>query len=126
MLYNKERAIQVMEKYGVDALVATLPENVYYFTGFAAWMNRTYKEWQNMPGASTRRGQTYAVFSKERPDNPVLVTRSPAAYTAQNPGWVDLEDIYTFGTFELDGYEPQRPEESRVAKIVEEIGRAHV
>ena len=63
------------------------------------------------------------MFSKESPDNPVLVTRGAATYIAQHPGWVDLEDVYTIGAYPLGGYKPQRPEEVRAVKIAEATQR---
>ena len=34
MLFNHERALQTMDRYGLDALVAAAPRNVYYASGF--------------------------------------------------------------------------------------------
>ena len=34
MLFNRERALQKMDQYGLDALVAATPRNVYYASGF--------------------------------------------------------------------------------------------
>ena len=33
ILYNKERAVTLMEQSGVEAVVATTPENILYITG---------------------------------------------------------------------------------------------
>ena len=34
MLFNRERALRKMDRYGLDALVAATPRNVYYASGF--------------------------------------------------------------------------------------------
>ena len=34
MLFNRERALQTMDRLGLDALVASAPRNVYYASGF--------------------------------------------------------------------------------------------
>jgi Xaa-Pro dipeptidase len=34
MLLNRDRALDVMERHGLDALVATTPENIYYLSGY--------------------------------------------------------------------------------------------
>ena len=34
MLFNHDRALQKMDQYGLDALVAAAPRNVYYASGF--------------------------------------------------------------------------------------------
>ena len=54
MLLNKTRAIQIMEKNDLDALVASTPENVAYLTGF--WILTSIRH---------RARQVYAVLTKK-------------------------------------------------------------
>jgi Xaa-Pro aminopeptidase len=52
MLLNRDRAIQVMEKHGLDAIVAAFPENIYYLSDY--WgpmflMSRNYTLYAVLP-----------------------------------------------------------------------------
>lgn len=86
MLLNKSRAEQVMEKNGLEALVATTPENVAYLTGF--WILTSLRH---------RARQVYAVISKEemRPD--MVISRGLADHPLQGNTWV--RRFYAYGEF---------------------------
>ena len=64
MLLNRIRADQVMEKNGLDLLVATTPENVAYLTGF--WILTSIRH---------RARQVYAVLKKGEPKADLIVGR---------------------------------------------------
>ena len=52
MLLNRERATQVMEKHGLDGLVAAFPENIYYLSdywGSMFLMSRNYTLYAMLP-----------------------------------------------------------------------------
>gem|GEM_PF-268660 len=121
MLFNRERALQLMGKYGADVLVATLPENVFYLTGHAACVSRRYKEWQMRPGSPYTLSQAYAVFPSDETVTPSLVVSMYSSfYNAQIPSWVNLEDIWTYGAFPRDrasGAKVVRQEELRFEEI---------
>ncbi len=51
-----------MEKYGLKAIVATTPTNVFYFSEFDCWSYRGFKEYFHMPGAPDVLLQAYAVL----------------------------------------------------------------
>lgn len=98
MLLNKERTYEFMSKHNLDALVATLPQNVTYFTGYASWVSRAYREWQRIPGGSNMMRQTYGVVTKDESTSPSLIVSIDASnYYAQHPNWVKKENVYTYG-----------------------------
>jgi len=64
MLANTDRARQLMEKNGIDALLATTFPNVYYFSGLRSLVQMT---------AVGIGSQVYALVSKERMTQPIVV-----------------------------------------------------
>jgi hypothetical protein len=40
MLLNRERALELMQRFSVDALVAATRENIIYMSDFAPWGKR--------------------------------------------------------------------------------------
>src|SRR5713101_6952800 len=85
MLLNLERARAVMAQHGLDALVATSPENVTYATGFANWTIYTFRDLE-----------VYGVIPREGP-LALIVPIDAADYLAQVPA--DIERLYAYGTF---------------------------
>ena len=59
MLLNLERARAYMRRHGLDALVATSPLNVTYFTDYYCWIDPLFKEYMMRPGASSSLGLNY-------------------------------------------------------------------
>jgi Xaa-Pro aminopeptidase len=80
-----------MDKYGLDALVATLPENVYYISELWAlshWMIRGV--------------QLYALFPRESDIEPTIIMPFiDADLLASNPSWI--KDVRFHGTFHVEG-----------------------
>ncbi len=78
MLLNRERATQVMEKHGLDGLVAAFPENIYYLTDYygpALLMSRNYT--------------VYAVLPRDLEAAAALVMPSTMVYHLEHtPSWV--------------------------------------
>jgi Xaa-Pro dipeptidase len=91
MLLNKDRAHQVMEKYGVEAIIATKPENITYLTDFWSLTHNHIKTTQN-----------YAVLPSRKDIDPFIVTtQSDLDLAAANEScWI--KDFSTFGTFFLE------------------------
>jgi Xaa-Pro dipeptidase len=91
MLIHKERVLQVMKKYGVQVLVASMPENVTYLTDF--W---SISHWL-LKGT-----QTYAVFSANEKIGPYVVAPFSDLDLAviQEDCWV--KDFVTFGKFFIE------------------------
>lgn len=86
MLLNRERATQVMEKHGLDGLVAAFPENIYYLTDYfgpAMLMARNYL--------------LYAVLPKDPSAPAALIIPSTMVYHLEHtPTWVP--NVVGFGT----------------------------
>ncbi len=43
MLYNRDRLLDLMDKYDLAGVVAATPENVYYLSGRASWSQNGYR-----------------------------------------------------------------------------------
>lgn len=92
MLFNRARALDYMRRYGLDALVATSPINITYFTDYFCWLDAQLKQFMTKPGAASDLIQAYAVFLLE--DDPALVVGSLFAANAADL-WV--HDLHVFG-----------------------------
>lgn len=83
----------------MDALVATSPVNVTYFTDYYCWLDPLFKEFILSPGAPSQRElQTYAVFPLE--GEPALVVDSPLF--AVNAADIWVQDLHIFGDPGMD------------------------
>ncbi|NKB66391.1 MAG: M24 family metallopeptidase [Candidatus Latescibacteria bacterium] len=47
---NAPRATDYMRRYGLDAIIATAPVNITYFTGYYCWLDGQFKEFMVSPG----------------------------------------------------------------------------
>src|SRR5262245_28721773 len=98
MLLNRLRAIDYMRRTDLDALVATSPVNVTYFSDYFCYLDPLIKAFMLSPGGSAERAlQSYAVFPLE--GDPALVVTPIFAANAADL-WV--KDIYPFGNSGLD------------------------
>lgn len=98
MLFNRSRALALMERYGLDALVATSPVNVTYFSDYHCWNDRvTQDAMVAVGGGSHRLQRSCAVFPRE--GEPALIVPPIFAVNAAD-GWV--EDVHAFGDTGLD------------------------
>ena len=99
MLFNKTRAQEYMQCCGVDALVATSPVNITYFSDYRCWIDPLFKTYMMVPGAPSDPDPTaaYAIFPLE--GEPALVTSPTFAVNASDL-WV--RDVHIFGDHGLD------------------------
>jgi len=86
MLFNRPRVEQVMEKYRIDALVATTPENVAYLTGF--WTLTSLRH---------RARQNYAVICKKEMTADMIISKGLVDHPLQENSWVG--QFYLYGEF---------------------------
>jgi Xaa-Pro aminopeptidase len=86
MLLNRIRAAQIMEKNGLDLLVATTPENVAYLTGF--WILTSLRH---------RARQVYAVLKKGESKADLVIGRGLIDHPLQGKTWVKA--YYSYGEF---------------------------
>ncbi|HLW47683.1 MAG TPA: Xaa-Pro peptidase family protein [bacterium] len=85
MLLHRARARMRMLEHGLDALVATSPENVTYATGYGNWTIYTFRD-----------QEVYGVVPKDGPVA-LVVPIDAMDHLAQVP--VDAARLYTYGTF---------------------------
>lgn len=105
ILLNKPRAIEIMERYGLDALIATLPENVVYASDYGGH------------GAFDYRGlQLYVILPREDIEQAaIIVPTSEIPALACHPSWI--QDIRIYGSF----YAYRPPEPAAPQGIVQRI-----
>ena len=88
MLVNRKRAEEIMKKYGVEAIIASSPENVTYLSDF----------WDD--GHWVIKGtQVYAVLPLDRSIDPFIVTSVGALDQAAIEKNCWMSNFYTYGKF---------------------------
>jgi Xaa-Pro dipeptidase len=97
MLLHRQRATAFMRQCCVDALVATSPVNITYFSDYACWLDPLFKEYMMSPGASSSLAEAYAVLPLD--GAPALVV-NPNFLANASDLWVT--DLYTFGDAGMD------------------------
>jgi Xaa-Pro dipeptidase len=97
MLFNRVRALEYMDRCGLDALIATSPVNITYFTDYFCWLDPLFRAYMTSPGAPSTLFQRYTVFPRQ--GEPALVVDPLLAVNAADV-WV--RDLYTFGDAGLD------------------------
>jgi Xaa-Pro dipeptidase len=112
MLVNRDRADQVMDKYGLDGLVAALPSNIYYLSshlGISAMMGRTFS--------------SYAVLPRNH-DAPasIVINGSMVYHFDYRPTWMPNIELFSYPTGALDaeGRPVAEPLPSPWAQVVRE------
>lgn len=109
MLLNRERAVELMERFSIDALVAATRENVIYTSDFAPWGQAVHKYFQR---------PNFVVLCRRAEQTPALLLYpGEATYLAAQKPWLD--EVYTYGggrTLKYAGEsEPTREEERFIA-----------
>jgi Xaa-Pro aminopeptidase len=97
MLLNKARAVEYMRRCGLDALVATSPVNITYFSGYYCWLDPLFKDYMMLPGAPSHLAQRYAVLTA---DGEVSLVVGPQFAVNAADLWVN--DLHFFGGTGLD------------------------
>ncbi len=114
MLFNKSRAIEYMKRFELDALVATSPVNITYFTDFYCGIDSKFKDYMIVPGASSRLCQAYAVFPLE--GEPALVVSMGSVFAVNAADlWVD--DLFLVGDDPMDSSLPPGPMSGDAARF---------
>ena len=102
-----------MRDCGLDALIATSPVNITYFTDYFIWIDGLMKEYMVSPGGSADIAQGYALFPLE--GEPALaVTGSMLAVNGADL-WV--RDLRISGDSGLDWSLPARPLSDRMDRL---------
>jgi Xaa-Pro dipeptidase len=92
MFLNRQRALELMQHCQLDAIIASSPVNVTYFTGYHCWLDSLMKEYMVRPGASDQLLLSFAVFTRD--GRIILVVRSVFAV---NTIELSVDRIETFG-----------------------------
>lgn len=115
MLYNKERALDLMREHDVAAMIGTTMENVTYLTGHIGWAQRVY-----------RARKSCALLTGDPASGTDLVmNRADNTYYAAYGG--HAENVYVWGGqayhIEPEGYEPHDDEMRRYLALHESGAR---
>ena len=92
MFLNRQRALELMQRCQLDALIASSPVNVTYFTGYHCWLDSLFKEYMVRPGASDQLLLSFAVFTR---DGRMILVVNPVF--AVNTIELSVDRIETFG-----------------------------
>jgi Xaa-Pro dipeptidase len=114
MLLNRPRAARFMRECGLDALVATSPLHITYFTDYYCWLDRLFKNYMRYPGASTGLAEAFAVLPLDC--DPTLIINPIFAANASEL-WV--RDIQTFGDAGLDIAGSVTPRDQRSQRFLD-------
>ena len=86
-LLNHERALAVMDKFGLDALVAAIPRNVYYASGF----------WTRISEWGFQENQAAVILPRDPSKTPVLIVPEFAiASLLESPTWIPQVRVTEF------------------------------
>jgi Xaa-Pro dipeptidase len=97
VLLNRQRAERLMRGCGVDALVATSPVQITYFTDYYCWLDRWFKDYMASPGAPSRPTEMFALLPLE---GELALILNPIFAANASDIWV--QDVQTFGDTGLD------------------------
>lgn len=87
MLFNKERMLNKMEEFNLDAVIASHPENVSYLADFQSHRSYMYR-FLNV--------ESFALFPRKADVSPALIiSKGDAGWAARYPSW--MPEVYTFG-----------------------------
>lgn len=114
---HEARAKELMERHGLDAIVAASPVNIAYLTGYRWWLDPLFKDYMVNPGGSDELVfPGYAVLPLESPA--ILVVNSFLAMTAAN---LESVELHVFGQLPLAA-SPKREgwstPEQRIAEVL--------
>jgi Xaa-Pro aminopeptidase len=113
MLFNKSRAVELMQRFALDAIVAATRENVAYTSDFAPWGQAVHKYFQR---------PNFVVLPRHPDQTPtLLIYPGEATYLAAFPSWI--EDIVIYGSSRSPHYKglaPMSVEEQRFAAVLDE------
>jgi Xaa-Pro aminopeptidase len=89
---NKKLANYYMEKYNLDAIIATQPVSIKYFCKFDCWFMNWLQEWMGKPGGSNSNAVLFCILTKN--NYKVLITPSVIAPFAID---TDINEARFFG-----------------------------
>lgn len=109
MLLNRERALATMDKYGLDALVAVTPENVYYLSDYGTEHSFHFAPW----------GMSCAILPRDESISPTLTVHEwELPHLVGRPTW--MPDVRVQTGFDVHYPEGAQigPDEERLWELV--------
>jgi Xaa-Pro aminopeptidase len=97
VLLNRDRALALMRRSDLDAIVATSPRNVLYFSDYYCWLDPLFKAYMMRPGAPAELSHNLGLLSAS--GEPALIVPSIWAANAAH-SWI--HDIWSHGSGDLD------------------------
>ena len=93
MLFNEKRTYEIMDKYGLDVLIASTKGNVTYTTDYYPFV------YNFKPGAV----QTFCIIPRDKKKSPAIVMPiSELSPWIISKSWV--EEIWSYGTYYLESF----------------------
>ena len=91
LLCKHTRALQYMRCAGIDAIVATSPVNVTYFTGYHNWLAGQFKDFMVRPGGNGDLLPTFGLYPAE--GAPALVVDAALTVNAMDIEGLELRPV---------------------------------
>jgi len=114
MLLNRERALELMQRFSVDALLGATRENVIYMSDFAPWGQAVHKYFQR---------PNFVVFCRQPDQTPALLMYpGEATYFAAQKPW--LQEVYTYGGGRALRYPTDAPPSEEEERFVSVFDKA--
>jgi len=112
MLFNRERALEFMARFDLDALLASTRHNVFYLGELQGWAQHTYGD---------RTTETFALFFRDEDRPPaMIVSRQDESYYAASGS--PIGDVRGYGPASAmalpDGARPENEEEERLLALL--------
>ena len=113
MLFNQDRALELMGRFNLDAIVAAAPENIQYVSGLEGWTQNVYRY---------HRAQIFALFFRDRnAAAALLIPGQENTYAAGQA--LSVPEVYLYGrrgglTWP-EGAKPRGREEQAFARLVQ-------
>jgi Xaa-Pro aminopeptidase len=113
MLFNRERALELMGRFNLDAIVAASPENIRYISGLQGWTQNVYRY---------NRAQAFALFFRDRSaPAALLIPGQENTYAAAQA--LSVPEVYLYGRrgglIWPEGAKPRGREEQAFARLVQ-------
>ena len=114
MLLNQPRALKLMERHGLDALIATNPNHVTYASNYGGHTPRIYEE-----------KEAFALLPRDTSQAALLAHIGEASYLAEKREEVWVPEIWTYGTSKIAWPADLRPDadEERLLAILKDKER---
>lgn len=91
MISNIERTVSLMERYDLQALIATASPNVFYLSEYRTPMPTVH--------SNAMEHQLFAAISREAPENPYLIAPVSDAFALSHKPVSKNVQIHTYGTY---------------------------